>query len=188
MAELIVIGLKGIHRAAEVLDQIESLNLDGMIDLGDAVTVYRTGKGKLRVDGAYEPTRKEGRVLGGLMGAVLGAAIAAPVTLGTSTAGAAAAVVGLGAAAFGTTGAVIGDEEAKSWKEDYGIPDEFVQEVSGMVQPGQSAVFVLASTSDPTAVAELFRGYGGKILRTTLDPTKARKLQQVLEVRAGADV
>jgi len=49
-----------------------------------------------------------------------------------------------------------------------------------MVQPGHSAVFVLARASDPKAVAEQFRGYGGTILRTTLSQDAASKFQKIM--------
>lgn len=49
-----------------------------------------------------------------------------------------------------------------------------------MAEPGQSAVFVLASASEPVKVAEQFRGYGGKVLRTTLSSEATAKLQQLM--------
>jgi uncharacterized membrane protein len=55
-----------------------------------------------------------------------------------------------------------------------------VNEVGGMVQPGYSAVFALVRAADPATVAERFRGYGGKVLRTTLPPEQTRKLQETL--------
>jgi uncharacterized membrane protein len=58
-----------------------------------------------------------------------------------------------------------------------------VKQVGGMVQPGQSAIFVLAEAKEPEKLAERFRGYGGKVLRTTLSPKKAEKLQELLAAR-----
>jgi uncharacterized membrane protein len=102
-----------------------------------------------------------------------------------ATVPAAAAALGIGSAAIGAMGgAVKGFDDAATWKETYGISDEFVKEVGGMVQPGQSAVFVLARASDPAAVAEHFRGYGGTILRTTLPPEWTRKIQETLAVQS----
>lgn len=83
------------------------------------------------------------------------------------------------------TGAVIGADDADTWKTTYGISDDFVKQVGGMVQPGQSAVFVLARTSDPVAVAERFRGYGGTVLRTTLSKQAATKFEQVMTPAAA---
>ena len=44
-----------------------------------------------------------------------------------------------------------------------------------MVQPGDSAIFALLRTLDPDLVAAQFKGYGGTILRTTLNPQRARR-------------
>jgi uncharacterized membrane protein len=185
MAELMVIGFQGKHRAAEVLDQLEALNATWTIDLKDAVAVYRTEGGKLRVDGSVQPTTKEGAAGGALLGGLIGAAIMAPFTAGASAAVAAAAL-GTSAITLGATGAMIGADDAAQYKIDYGISDEFVKQVGGMIQPGESAVFVLARASEPAAVAEKFRGYGGTVLRTTLSPKTTARFQEVLTSRMPA--
>ena len=179
MSELIVVGFKGAHRAAEVLDQLVELNDSYVIDLKDAVAVYRTDDGRLRLDTSVQPTTKEGAAWGAVLGGTIGALLLAPFTAGASAAVAATAL-GVGALTGGVTGAAIGADDAATWKETYGISDEFVKEVSGMVQPGQSAVFALARASDPVAVAEKFRGYGGKVLRTTLPRESAAKLEKLM--------
>jgi uncharacterized membrane protein len=178
-AELMVIGFEGKHRAAEVLNQLEAMDVSFSLDLKDAVAVYRTDDGKLRVDQSVEPTTKEGAAWGALLGGMIGAALLAPFTAGASAAVAASAI-GASAATLGLTGAVIGADEADTWKKTYGISDDFVKEVGGMVQPGQSAVFVLARAADPAAVAERFRGYGGKVLRTTLPKESTAKFEQLM--------
>jgi uncharacterized membrane protein len=179
MAELVVVGFEGKHRAAEVLDQLEVLNDVWAIDLKDAVAVYRTDDGRLRFDRSVQPTTGEGAAGGALLGGMIGALVMAPFTAGISAA-AAAAAIGTGAATFGLTGAAIGADDAASFKEDFGISDDLVKQVGGMVQPGQSAVFVLARASDPKTVAEQFRGYGGKVLRTTLPSDAAAKFEKLM--------
>jgi len=179
MAELVVVGFEGKHRAAEVLEQLEVLNNLSEIDLRDAVAVYRTDDGRLRFDRSVQPTTGEGAAGGAVLGALIGALLMAPFTGGVSAA-AAAGAMGIGAATFGLSGAAIGAEDAASFKQDFGISDDFVKQVGGMVQPGQSAVFVLANAGDPRAVAEQFRGYGGKVLRTTLTPDAAARFQKLM--------
>jgi uncharacterized membrane protein len=182
MYNFIAIGFKGTHRASEVLGQVQELNDRWAIDLRDAVAVYRGDNGKLHIDQSVQPTEREGAAWGGLLGGMLGALIAAPFTAGMSVA-AAAGAVGAGSLALGIPGAVIGADDAATWKDTYGIPEDFVRQVSGMLQPGQSAVFVLVEAGDPEKVAERFSGYGGTVLRTTLSPEKAKKLQQQLAAR-----
>jgi uncharacterized membrane protein len=181
MRDLTVIGFQGTHRAAEVLDQLLDLNASWTTDLSlqDAVAVYRTKNGRLRVDGSVQATTQEGALGGGAIGALIGALLAAPFTAGVSAA-AAAAAVGTGVVTFGATGALIGGEDAADLKARFGISDDFVKEVGGMVQPGQSALFVLGDTKNPEDLASRFRGYGGTILRTTLPPLEAARLQNVI--------
>jgi uncharacterized membrane protein len=85
-----------------------------------------------------------------------------------------------GAAVGAVGGAVAGFDDAATWKEDFGISDEFVKQVGALIQSGQSAVFVLVRASDPNVVAEQFRGYGGTVLRTTLSPERTTKLRESL--------
>jgi uncharacterized membrane protein len=184
MRDLIVVGFQGTHRAAEVLNQVLDLNADWAVDLHleDAVAAYRTRDGKLRVDESMRPTSKDGAVWGGAVGALIGSLIALPFTGGVSVA-AAAAAVGASAATLGTTGAMMGSDDASGEKAKYGISEDFVKQVGGMVQPGQSALFIRGESDAPVKIAERFRGYGGTILRTTLRQEQAKQVQQVI----GAD-
>ena len=181
MRDLTVVGFEGTHRAAEVLNQVLELNADWAVDLQleDAVAVYRTRDGKLRVDESMQPTSKDGAALGGMVGVLIGSIIALPFTGGASAA-AAAAAVGASAVTFGATGAVIGGDDAYDAKTRYGISEDFVKQLGGMVQPGQSALFVLGGSDKPAKIAERFKGYGGTILRTTLRPEQAKQVQQVI--------
>lgn len=180
MAELIVVGFDGTHRAAEVLDQLQRLNADIALDLQDAVAVYRSRNGKLRVDESMYLTTKEETAWGGVLGAFVGVLLALPVAALASVP-AAAAALGIGGATIGATGgAVMAFDDVTTWRDHFGISDDFVNEVGGMVQPGYSAVFALVRAADPATVAERFRGYGGKVLRTTLPPEQTRKLQETL--------
>ena len=92
----------------------------------------------------------------------------------------AAAAVGSSALTFGATGAVIGSGDAADDKARYGLSEDFVQQVGGMVQPGQAALFVLGQSDKPAKIAENFKGYGGTILRTTLRPEQEKQVQQVI--------
>ena len=61
MAKLIVVGFKkDMYRASEVLNGLQSMNDDWVVDLHDAVAVYRDYIGKLRVDQSYQMTTREG--------------------------------------------------------------------------------------------------------------------------------
>lgn len=178
MAELIVVGFKNeMFRASEALNMLKDMNSTWIVDLHDAVAVYRDYNGKLRVDQSYQATTGEGAGWGGLFGGLIGALLAAPFTGGATAAGAVIAAGSLtGVALGGTLGAV----DAQSWKEEYGISEDFVDRVSTMLQPRDSALFVLARTINADAVADAFKGFGGKVLRATLTAEQRAKVEATL--------
>jgi uncharacterized membrane protein len=183
VAELIVVGFKkDMYRASEVLNTLQDMNSSWVVDLNDAVAVYRDYSGKLRVDQSYQMTTGEGAAWGGLFGGLIGAMLAAPFTAGISAA-AAAATVAAGSLSGVTLGATAGAIDADSWKEDFGISEDFVQQVGNLVQPGDSAIFALLRTINPELVAAQFKGYGGTILRTTLSAEQRAKVEATLHAR-----
>jgi uncharacterized membrane protein len=182
MSELIVVGFKkDMYRASGALNQIKDLNKNWALDLTDAVAVYRDYDGKLRVDQSYQMTTGQGAAWGGLFGGLIGALLAAPFTAGASVAGAtAAAVIGAGSLTGVALGASLGAIDAETWKEDYGISEDFVDRVGAMLQPLDSALFVLVRHADPDLVADAFRGYGGTVLRTTLSDKQRARVEATL--------
>lgn len=184
MANLIVVGFKkDIYRASEVLNRLSAMDDDWVVDLRDAVAVYRNEQGELRVDQSYQMTTREGAAWGAFWGSLIGltlGAIAIPFTAGASAAvaGGALAAGVLGGGALGAAGGAI---DASTWKNDFGISDDFVKEIGGMVRPGDSAIFALLRTYDPAYVAEQFRGYGGTVLQSTLTQEQTDKLQIALD-------
>jgi uncharacterized membrane protein len=183
MYELTVVGFKkDMFRASTVLNKLIAMNDDWVVDLRDAVAVYRDYSGQLRIDQSFQTTTGEGAVLGGLMGSLIGAVLAIPFTMGVSAAVAGGAIAAgvLGGGALGATGGAL---DAEWWKEDVGISNQFVQEVGRMIELGDSAIFALIHTTDPDFVAEQFRGYGGTVLRTSLNKEQSAKVQAVLEGR-----
>lgn len=185
MAELIVVGFKkDMYRASEVLNQLLDLNDDWVVDLHDAVAVYRDYNGKLRVDQSYQMTTGQGAAWGGLWGLLIGATLAIPFTGGASAAAAAGAIAA-GAAGGTALGAGLGAADASSWKDEFGIPEDFVQQVSVLIQPGDSAIYAILRVGNPDIVADQFRGYGGTILRTTLSGDQQAKVEKVLSKSAA---
>src|SRR5215470_17062431 len=181
VAELIVVGFKkDMYRASEVLNLLQRMNEDWAVDLHDAVAVYRDYNGKLRVDQSFQMTTGEGAGWGGLWGSLIGATLAIPFTGGASAA-VAAGTIAAAAAGGAAVGAAGGALDASWWKDEFGIPDEFVQQVGAMIQPGDSAIYALLRTANPDVVADQFRGYGGTILSTTLSRDQQKKVESVLQ-------
>jgi uncharacterized membrane protein len=184
MPELIVVGFKkDMLRGSEVLNELLRLNDDWVVDLHDAVAVYRDYGGTLRVDQSFQMTTGEGAGWGALWGLIIGSLLAIPFTAGASAAAAGAAVA-TGAVGGTALGAGLGALDASTWKDEFGIPQEFVDRVGAMVQPGDSAIFAILRVGDPDVVANTFRGYGGTILRTTLSRDQQSKVEKVLTASA----
>ena len=182
MNSLTVVSFHGTHRAEEVLDALEKLNEDWVIDLEDAVAVYRNENGTLRIADSMHPTEGEGADIGGSLGIVIGSLLLAPFTGGMSTAAAAATVTG-GAVAGGALGAAAGGNDAADWRQEFGISDQFVDQVGGMVQNGDSAIFALIRSADADTLSRYFQGWGGRIISTTLKPAQAAYAQETLAGR-----
>jgi uncharacterized membrane protein len=180
MSNLIVVGFKkDMYRASQVLNQLNELHDDWVIDLRNAVAVYRDYSGKLRVDQNYVTTG-EGAAWGALWGSLIGLTLAIPFTAGVSAAVAAGALAA-GALGGGAIGAAGGALDVAWWRDTVGISEDFIHEVGAMVQPGDSAIFVLVRRADPAYVADQFRGYGGTVLRSTLTPEQTERVQAVLD-------
>jgi uncharacterized membrane protein len=177
--DLIVVGFKGTKRASEVLSELQQLQENWVIDLKDAVSAYRTDDGELRIDKSVQNTPGQAADMGVVVGGIIGALLAVPLTGGLSAA-AAGATIAAGATGVGLAGAAASADDAAEFKRRYGISDEFVDKVGKLINPGDSAAFVLLRTANPDVVAEKFRGYGGQILRTNLSIPEAARVQRDL--------
>jgi len=168
MSELVIVGFKNdIDRAAAVLSELRERDEAWTANLHGAVSAYRTAAGELTIDQAYESTRGEGSIAGGLIGSLFGIVLAA-MTL-PLTAGASAPVVALpflaGAIGGNIAGARRGSVDASWWKRDLGISDDVARAIRSLVHPGDSAIAFLLREPDPDDFAERFRSYGGMVIR-----------------------
>jgi len=179
MSDVIVIGFQGKHRAAEVLSELQHLQRRPTFELEDALAVYRTNSGHLRVDHSMNPTKVQGGAFGGVIGALVGAIVALPFTAGASLT-VAASTIAASATMVGSVGGGLGAEDARTFQNQHGIPEDFIEKVAALIQPGSSAVFAEAQVADPVAIAKHFEGYGGTVLSTTLSAKTAAKEQDIL--------
>jgi len=183
MAQLVVVAFRGdIFRAGEVLHKLSAMNEDWVVDLQDAVAIYRDHTGKLRVDESYQMTTGQEAGLGAIWGMLIGLTVAIPFTAGVSGAALAGAVAA-SALTDAAIGATAGALDAKRWKKELGIPESFVKTVGETIQPRDSAILALLHTVDPERVAEEFRNFGGSVQQTTLTNEQAAKVQAVLDGR-----
>jgi uncharacterized membrane protein len=88
----------------------------------------------------------------------------------------------IGVAAGAASGALAGA------LSDYGINDDFMRDVAGVLQPGQAALFVLADRASSDRVIEAMAGFGGRVLRTNLDRTQEQKLREIFDQASRAQI
>jgi len=157
-SNIVVLGFKYQFGAEAMLDDLNKWQEEGLIELEDAVIVSR-GVGK---DIELEQTHKKSRkpiVKGGGIGLLAGLLLGGPI-LGLA----------VGAAAGGISRA----------KEDYGLDDDFVEEVSAWVRPNTSALFLLVKEAKADEVLERLRPTEAIVLTTTLAPEAEERLRQSL--------
>ncbi len=61
-----------------------------------------------------------------------------------------------------------------------GISDDFVREVSCLIKPGNSVLFVLDDVGNLDAILQGIRGLGGTVLKTNVDLERAKLIQSTL--------
>jgi uncharacterized membrane protein len=169
-AHLWAVGYDNMERADQAREEISRLGWGTgkggkYLILLDLAVVVRHPDGSFTLD--RQPFPHVVNVLASsVAGFLAGLLVAAPLT-GTA----------VGAVAGGLGSAVA----ARS----VGIEDDFVREVEGLIKPGTSALFVLDEAGDMDMILQTLRGLGGTVLRTNVDPQRARLIQSTLAA-AGA--
>ena len=67
---------------------------------------------------------------------------------------------------------------------DYGIDDKWIKEVAGSIQPGGSALFVMARGTNQERVLPEMAKFGGTVIRTNLTTEQQQALEEALSVGA----
>ena len=159
MPELIVITYDDVHQAEEVRLKLLKMQKEYLIDLEDAVVVFKDKKGKIKLRQMYDLTAT-GAMKGGFVGILIGLLFLNPL-LGL--------VVG---SASGAVGGAL---------SDVGIKDNFMKELAANVKQGNSMLFVLVRKVTSEKVLDQLQGTGGKIVQTSLTHDEEEKLQAALD-------
>ena len=157
MSELIVAGFKGEFTADEVLLDLMKMKQTYLIDLDYAVTAARRDDGTVAVRHSNVVVCADASV-GGQWGMLVG--------------GPAGFIIGA------VIGAAIG-ETVKALKH-IGIEDDFIQEVSEALEPGNSTIFIRVRKSLSERVVEELRKFNARLLRSSLDMTNEAELLKEL--------
>ena len=157
MSELIVVGFKGEFAADEVLLDLEKMQQVHKINLDDAVVAIRKGDGPIKIKHSNLLVMSDA-AMGSLFGMVFGG----PVGL----------IVG------GVIGAAVG--ETIKVISHIGISDDFIKEVSRILEPSSSAIFIRVHKSISDSVVEELKKYNGKLLRSSLSIHDEEELLKAL--------
>jgi uncharacterized membrane protein len=157
MSDLIVIGYDNPHTARQAYDQVQRLQKDFVVDLRGLAVVDVDADGKTHVD---TPRRLIGTSAAGgaMFGLLIGLLFFVP------------GMVLLG----GAIGALMGKFNQS------GINAEFRGQVEHLIEPGHSAVVIMASkiTDDKFAIA--MQPFGGTVLKTSLSESDEKELAEDL--------
>ena len=158
MSELIVIGYDGHDQAAQAYNEVMALQSDFVVELQGLAIVTVDAEGKSHVE---TPQKIVGlsAASGALWGMLLGLLFFVPF---------------FGLALGGLMGALFG-KLGKS-----GINDEFRSQVNALLEPGKSAVVIMASKITEDKFADRMKPFGGNLLKTSLSEEDEKELAHEL--------
>jgi len=165
LADLIVIGYDDEETASHAAEEVMRLAHDLVIEPEAVAVISRDRNGRYHVSTTHHPVA-EGATWGMLWGTLFGLLFFIPV---------------FGLAIGGAFGALFGAIERA------GINKEFQQEVRDMVQPGTSALFLIADKVTPDKAIDALSKFGGRVLKTSLSTDAERQLQEALHGSQGAE-
>jgi uncharacterized membrane protein len=163
MSDLIVIVYPSEAKAEEVRQRLLSLQKEYLITLNDAVIAVKGADGTVKLNQLVNTTAI-GATTGSFWGLLIGMVFLNPL-IG----------VAVGAASGALGGAL----------SDFGINDAFMKELSGKIEAGSAALFVLVKSMTADKVLREIKDAGGTVLQTSLDDAKEQQLRDAL-ARASA--
>ena len=162
MNTLIAIVFKHDENGAEkALQKMRSLEKEYLLDLDDAVIVTRRKDGKVKLTQSVNLTAT-GAWEGAFWGLLIGFLFTGPMGL--------LLTAGIGAGFGALAGSL----------SDYGIDEDFVEDLSKEVDPCCSALFILVRQMTVDKVIDELEGLGGTVIKTSLSKDVENKLQAAL--------
>jgi len=155
MSELIVIGYDTPETAETARTDLLGMAKEYLVDVADAVVATTNHKGDIKLSQMVN-LWTVGGAGGAFWGLLVGLLFLHPLI----------GIIG-GAAAGSLAGAM----------SDYGINDDFMKQVSSILQPGQAALFIMARNHASDRVISQLSSHGGRVIRTNLDTSQEQKLR-----------
>lgn len=165
MSDLIVIVYPSEEKAEEVRQRLFKLQKEYLITLNDAVIAVKTEAGAVKLNQLVNTTAV-GAASGSFWGLLIGVLFLNPIV-----------GVALGAASGALGGAL----------SDFGINDNFMEELAASIQPGNAALFVLIKNMTADKVLKEIQDAGGTVLKTSLDESKEQILRDALAKAAPTE-
>lgn len=162
MSDLVVFTYQHEDKAHEVLQHLATLKQENvqkpLIGTEDAAVAVKDADGKVRIRQTLETAVKGGGVAtGGLWGVLIGFLFGGPLI---------GALVGAGV----------------SWllgrRIDVGIANDFIEEVSNDLKPGNSALLLLVKDTPIDTLTETLNAQGGRLHHTSLSDEAAAAFTQ----------
>ena len=159
MSQLLVITFGDRETAGQAAERLKGLQKGHGIDISDMAVVEKDGDGKVHVHHGIDSTTAGGAFVGGALGLLLGL-VFFPV-----------AGLAIGALAGGFIG--------RSLHQN--VDKKLVEDVTADLSENTSALFVMGSSSSPSAVIGALEPYKGKVYQTTLDSEAEAQIQAALD-------
>nr|WP_049911080.1 DUF1269 domain-containing protein [Halorubrum coriense] len=158
MSSLVVLRFGDMDGAEAMRDRMYGLQKRELVKIEDAAVVVRNEKGRAKVKQAHSLVGA-GALGGAFWGMLIGLLFFAP-WLGL-----------LAGAAGGALSGKLGD---------IGVDDDFIDEVRDAIEPGNSALFLLAREGNTDRIKEELSDfeYDFEIIDTNLDPEDERNLRE----------
>lgn len=160
MSELIVIAYDTPEKAEAARTELFGMAREYLVDVADAVVATADKDGNVKLNQMVN-LWTVGASGGAFWGLLAGLIFFNPL---------------LGVAAGAGAGALAGA------LSDYGINDNFMKDVSGVLQPGQAALFMMMRTEATDRVIERLGMKGGHVLRTNLDRSAEDHLRRAFNI------
>jgi uncharacterized membrane protein len=158
MSTLVAIGYPDETTAGQAAAEMERLSKDLIIEPDAIAVIVRDASGKFRVTTSHHPVGG-GAMWGMFWGGLFGLLFFIPF---------------FGMAVGAGLGALMGKVEKT------GIDKDFQDRVRDMLQPGTSALFLVAEKVTPDKAVDALSKYGGTVLKSSLSKTAEKDLQDAL--------
>jgi len=164
MTEIVVLAFDGVETADKAKNRLADLDSQYLINLDQVVEVVRKPDGQVKIKEEPRLTGL-GAIGGGFWGLLVGLIFLVP------------------AAGFlmGTVSGAIAGHFAK-----YGITKEYMNQINEAIQPGQSALFLLAEDVKVDRVVPMLTEFHPRVLRTSLTTEQEAKLKETFGASSAA--